>query len=122
MDADAARRSAHQVGLVTLPVGIALVAAPARACRLLRLGDHPGGARTIGALDLALVPGLLLGERARLWLTGRAVLNLGIAAACLRFARQGDAPGAVVAVAAMVAATISDVRAIRALPHGAGAG
>ena len=119
MDPEGARRAANRVGLVTLPIGLALVVAPARAGRLLRLGEHPTALRTIGALDLALVPGLVVDGGRWRWLAARAGLNTGIAAYCLRLVRQERAPGAVVAVAAMLAATVADTRAVSAL-HRAG--
>jgi len=55
MDLVTAERSAKSVGIVTLLIGIALVAAPARVDRLLRTGGHAAGLRAIGASDLALV-------------------------------------------------------------------
>ena len=39
---DAGRDAATTVGLITLPIGVALVVAPATAARLMRFGDHPG--------------------------------------------------------------------------------
>ena len=56
MDADAlaGRDAATTGGLITLPIGVALVAAPAQAARLLRFGDDPGALRAIGPADLAL--------------------------------------------------------------------
>ena len=118
MDPEGARRAANRVGLVTLPIGLALVAAPARAGRLLRLSEHPTALRTIGALDLALVPGLVADGGRWQWLAARAGLNTGIAAYCLLLVRRERAPGAVIAAAAMLAATVADTRAVRTL-HGA---
>jgi len=112
MDLTSAEQAAKRVGVITLPLGLALVAAPARAGRFLRVGEHPTALRTIGLLDLALVPGLLLDGGRWQWLTARAGLNLGIAAYCLRVARRERAPGAVVAVIAMLAATAGDTKAI----------
>lgn len=117
MEADVARRSARQVGLITLPIGVALLAAPVRAGRLLHLGEHPAALRVIAVLDLALVPGLVAGRRRWQWLTVRAVLNVGIAAYCLRLTRREQAPGAVVAAAAMLVATVADARVVTALRH-----
>lgn len=121
MDPETGQRSANRVGLVTLPLGLALVAAPARAGRLLRVGEHPVALRVIGVLDLALVPGLLLNGGRWQWLTARAGLNVGIATYCLRLVRREQARGAVVAAAAMVMATVADTQAIRALRRSAGA-
>lgn len=119
VDAEAAQRAASRVGLITLPVGLALVAAPDRAGRLLRVGEHPAALRVIGGLDLALVPGLLLDGGRWQWLAARAGLNIGIAAYCLRLVRRERAPGAVVAVAAMLVATADDARAIAVLRRAA---
>jgi hypothetical protein len=115
---DTARRSATRVGLITLPIGIALVAAPARAGRLLSAGDHRTALRVIGALDLALVPGLLAGRRRWPWLSARAGLNLVIAAYCLRLVRRENAAGAKLGAVVMVAATVADSRVIAALRRG----
>ena len=115
MDAEAAQRAAKRVGLITLPVGLALVAAPDRVGRLLRVGERPVALRVIGALDLALVPGLLLDGARWQWLAARAGLNVGIGAYCLRLVRQERAPAAALAVVAMLAATIADTQAVTAL-------
>ncbi|MFC7487648.1 hypothetical protein ACOCJ7_16095 [Knoellia sp. CPCC 206453] len=115
---EAALRSASAVGWVTLPIGLALVAAPARIGRVLALGDHPAALRAIGALDLALVPGLLVGRHRRPWLVARVALNLGIAAYCAGLVRSERSKGAMVGVAAMVAASVADSRTIADLGDG----
>jgi hypothetical protein len=115
MDEDTAQRSAAVVGLITLGIGIAAVAAPTRVGRLLRTGNHPVALRAIGISDLALVPGLLAGRRRWRWMTARASLNLVIAAYCLWLARREDVVGAKIGVAAMVVATAGDSRIILAL-------
>jgi hypothetical protein len=115
MDLVSAERSAKSVGIVTLLIGIALVAAPARVGRLLRTGGHAAGLRAIGASDLALVPGLLFGRHQSRWMTARAGLNVMIAAYCLLIGRRERAVGAKVGAVAMVVATIADSRTIAAL-------
>jgi hypothetical protein len=117
MDADAnsGRDAATTVGLITLPIGVALVVTPAQAARLLRLGDHSRALRVIGAADLALVPGLLAGRHRWQWMAARVGLNLVIAAYCLRLVRRERAAGAKVGVLAMVIATVDDGRRIAAL-------
>ena len=110
-----AQRAATSVGRVTLPIGVALAVAPSRVGRLLRLGDHPGALRAIGASDLVLVPGLLAGRLRWQWLTARVGLNLVIAAYCRRLVRREGAVGAKVGAIAMVIATVADGRTIIAL-------
>lgn len=89
MDEQATTRAATQVGLITLPIGLALVTVPAPVGRLLGTGDYDTALRVIGALDLA------------------------IAGYCLQLVRRGDGGrGAKVAAAAMVGATLSDGRAL----------
>lgn len=113
---DTARRQAARVGLITLPIGFALLAAPARVGRLLSTGDHAASWRAIGLLDLALVPGLLAGRRPSRWMTARAGLNLGIAGFCWHLMRrETGVTGAAVGAAAMVLATVADGRTIAAL-------
>lgn len=114
-DSETARRSAATVGLITLFIGAAVVVAPSRIGRVLRLGDHPWALRAIGGADLALVPGLLASHHRWQWMMARAGLNLAIAGYCLRLVRMEGAAGAKVGVAAMVAATVADGRTIIAL-------
>jgi SAM-dependent methyltransferase len=118
MDLAAAQHSTKRVGVTTLPIGIALVVAPSRAGHVLRTGDHPTALRLIGASDLVLVPGLLRCRHPQRWMAARIGLNVVIAAYCLLLARRGGAVGAKIAIAGMVAATISDGRTIAALRRG----
>ena len=100
------------VGAATLAIGGALVALPGRAGRVLAV-DGPTAARVVGALDLALVPGLLLGPRRPLWLLGRAALNIGIAAHVLRTQRHTSRYRRAGAVSALLAvATVADSRTV----------
>jgi hypothetical protein len=114
-DALAGRDEATTVGLITLPIGVALVAAPAQATRLLRFGDDPAALRAIGAADLALVPGLLAGRHRWQWMAARVGLNLAIGAYCLRLARRERAGGAKAGALAMVVASLDDSRRVAAL-------
>ena len=101
-------RGAVVVGAATLLIGVALLAWPERTGRLLAI-DDPSAARVVGALDLALVPGLVLGPRRSLWLLGRAALNMGIAAHVLTAQRRTRRYRRAAEVAAVLAAaTIGD--------------
>ena len=110
--ADSALRSATTAGLITLAIGVALVLAPSRMARALRVGEHGEALRAIGAADLALVPGLLAGRHRWRWMAARAGLNLVIAAYWLTVARRENSVGAKLAVGAMVVATVVDGRTI----------
>ena len=112
---DAGRDAATTVGLITLPIGVALVVAPATAARLMRFGDHPRALRVIGASDLALVPGLLVGRHRWQWMAARAGLNLAIASYCVLLVRRERVAGAKVGVLAMMIATVDDGRRVAAL-------
>lgn len=107
-----ARSVATRVGVVTAAIGGALVAAPGPVGSLISLTD-PRHARVLGALDLALVPGLLVGRPQWPWLSARAIYNLLIAVYCLRLAARTGRTGRARAFAAFLAyATISDSRAV----------
>lgn len=108
-------RAAVVVGVATLAIGGALVARPARFGRLLAL-DEPRVARLVGALDLALVPGLVLGPRRAPWLAGRVALNLAIAGYAVQAQRHtGRSSRALAAAALMVGVSIGDGSALRAV-------
>ena len=111
MTSSTGHRVARIVGMGTAAIGAALLVAPGSAGPLMRLTDPPG-ARIVGALDLALVPGLLAGSPRWPWMSARAVLNLAIAAYCLRLARESGRVGQARAVgAALAVATIVDATA-----------
>jgi len=112
MTPDNAERAAVRVGLVTTAIGSVLAFAPARVGSLMGIID-PRAARVVGVADLALVPGLLRGRPRWAWLSARAGLNLvivGYAVATARRSRRAQ-----VAVAGLVAATVSDLVAAAAL-------
>lgn len=115
MDKRSAARVATQAGLVTLPLGLALLADPTRFGRLLDGQSHHQSMRLIGALDVALAPGLIAGSQRGRWLTARAGMNLLIAGYCAGLARREGAVGARLTAATMLVATIYDGRAIAVL-------
>ncbi len=102
------RRAARTVGMGTLAIGTALLAAPQAAGPVLALNE-PSGARAVGLLDLALAPGLLAAEPRWPWLAARAMANIGIAAYALRAAEgHGQVRRARGTALALAAATIGD--------------
>jgi hypothetical protein len=64
---------AQGVGLVSLGVGLALLAAPARTAKSFGMGKRPTLGRFLGVRDLILAAGLLLSENPAPWLRARAV-------------------------------------------------
>jgi len=88
------------VGCMTLAAGVAMVAAPGRSAALLGLEGQEPAMRAIGASDLVLVPGLLLGRPRWPWMVGRAALNLCVAGYLHGLADQGSSPDALKAGAA----------------------
>jgi hypothetical protein len=109
---DDAERAAVRVGVITTVIGGVLAVAPARVGPLTGLAD-PRAARVIGLADLALVPGLIRGRPRWTWLAARAGLNLVIVGYAATAAQRNRR--ALVASAALVAATVSDLRVMSAL-------
>ena len=91
------------VGCVTLAAGVALVAAPGRVGAAVGLTGRDAELRAVGAADLALVPGLLLGRPRWPWMAGRAALNLAQAAYFAGVAGRSSSPGVVRATAGALA-------------------
>ena len=89
-------------GWVTLAIGAVLLAAPARATGLLGLEGQEAAMRALGAADLALVPGLLLGNPRWPWTLGRAALNVVDAAYLGRVAPESKSPALLNAGAALL--------------------
>lgn len=114
MTPDDAERAAVRVGVITTVVGGTLASAPARVGPLTGVAD-PRAARVIGLADLALVPGLIRGRPRWPWLAARAGLNLMIVGYAATTGRRNRR--ALMASAALVAATVSDLRAMSALRH-----
>ena len=93
MRPEAAHRSATVAGVVTAPVGVALLARPRLAAVA---GVAPGTARAIGSADLAVAVGLLAGRPRWPWSAARAAANVPTAAVLVR---AGTPVGRALAVA-----------------------
>jgi hypothetical protein len=109
-------RAPEFVAVLTLGAGVALLVAPRPVATAMRLGDRPGAARLVGIMDLALVPGLLMGRPRWPWMVARAAFNLPRAAmfraeAC----RPGDQPAARVGMFAMLGISAVDFTTALAL-------
>lgn len=81
MHPDTAEHAATSAGLITAPLGAALIAFPEIAA-IAEIDART--ARVIGATDLTLAAGLLAGRPRWPWTAARAVANVPTAAACLR--------------------------------------
>jgi uncharacterized protein YjeT (DUF2065 family) len=68
------------VGLVSLGVGLALLAAPARTIESFGMGEHNELGRFLGVRDLILAAGLLYSENPASWLRARAISDAADAA------------------------------------------
>lgn len=121
---DAGAPAATTVGVATLLIGGALLAAPTRLGPVLGLADRRG-TQLVGALDLALVPGLLAGRPRWPWLAARAALNVATAGYALSQTTSdaGLTTRARAFALALSAATVADTRtaatARRSGAHGA---
>ena len=62
---------ARAVGWVSLGLGLALVASPARTVKRLGMSERPNLGRLLGARDLVLGAGLLRGQSEATWLRAR---------------------------------------------------
>ncbi len=83
---------ARSVGLVSLGVGLALLAAPARTIESFGMGERPNLGRFLGVRDLILAAGLLHSENPTPWLRARAVSDATDAALLAGGAASGAFP------------------------------
>jgi hypothetical protein len=97
----------NAAAVVSLVLGCALLIAPATVGRALGVDTDRRVLRTIGLVDLALVPGLYFGRPQWPWLVARAVSNPLIAAVAVTRARTVRAR---VIAAGLVGATAMDLR------------
>jgi hypothetical protein len=109
---DAAARAAARVGVATSIIGVVLLAAPDRVGPPMGLDDRRA-ARLVGLADLVLAPGLIRGRPRWPWLAARVGLNMTIIGYAIGTARRNRR--ALIASAALVVATISDLGALSAL-------
>jgi F420H(2)-dependent quinone reductase len=112
MDRETAEGRVRQVGIGSVAIGAALLAArrPVEGFAGLDSRDL----RAIALADLAVGPGLIWGRPRRPWLFARGAANLGIGALLLR---RGSRPGRVIA-AALAAVTVADLQVAAALGDG----
>jgi hypothetical protein len=108
-------RVATTAGVVTAIAGPALLGAPERVGPAIGL-TAKRDAQLVGALDLALAPGLLFGRPRWPWLMARAISNLATAGFVLRRAADdASRRNARRFSGVMVLATLTDLRALRAV-------
>jgi hypothetical protein len=112
-----AQALATTAGVFTTIAGGALLSAPSGLGPLIGLTSRRD-AQLVGILDLALAPGLMFGRPQWPWLAARAVSNVATAVFTLRRAENGASlRNARVFSALLAAATVTDLRAVRALVH-----
>jgi hypothetical protein len=99
---------ATAAGAVTLAVGTALATKPAPTSRLLGLGLSDTAARALGAIDLAVAPKLITGQKRYPWMALRAALNLGIVARYRSQIRGGAGASAKFGFVLMAVLTLVD--------------
>jgi hypothetical protein len=97
----------NTAAIVSLALGTVLLIAPATARRVLGVDSDRRVLRTIGAVDLAVAPGLYFGHAKWPWLVARAASNPLIAAIAVANARTLRAR---VIAAGLIGATLLDVR------------
>ena len=109
-----AERAAVGVGVVTLALGLPLLAAPQRTGEAL--GVQAGrGLRIIGLVDVVVAVGLLWGRPRWPWLAARAAANPPTAAYLAMLGRRSGAKTPIVIAAFILGAGIADASAARVL-------
>ena len=86
----ATARLSTGVGWVSLGLGAAMTLDPRRSSSVLGWADREGLTRLVGAVDLILGAGLLLGHRRAPWMLARALLNAVICLVYVRILAEGD--------------------------------
>ena len=98
---------ARGIGWVSIGVGLALVAAPARTVRRFGMGERPNLGRSLGVRDLVLGAGLLRSENLSRWLRARAISDAADAALLIGGAASGAFPRGQAMVGLTVATSFS---------------
>ncbi len=113
----ATARLSTGVGWVSLGLGAAMTLDPRRSSSVLGWADREGLTRLLGAVDLILGAGLLLGHRRAPWMLARALLNAVICLVYARVLAEGDNRGkeAKAGVVLMAALTLFDYALSRRL-------
>ena len=74
---------------MSLGLGIAMTLDPRRSAGVLGWADREGLTRLVGAVDVILGAGLLLGRRRARWMLARALLNATIVLVYARVLAEG---------------------------------
>jgi hypothetical protein len=98
---------ARGIGLVSLGVGLALLAAPARTTESFGMGERKELGHFLGVRDLILAAGLLHSESPAPWLRARAISDAVDAALLASGAAFGIFPRSRSTLGAAVAASFS---------------
>jgi hypothetical protein len=109
------QRLATGVDWVSLVLGSAMTLDPRGSANLLGWADREGLSRLVGAADLVLGAGLLLGRRRAGWLLARALLNAAICLVYLRVLTEGRARAGGAGAGLMSALTVFDYSLSRRL-------
>ncbi len=83
------QRLSTGVGWVSLGLGVAMTLDPRRSAGVLGWADRERLTRLVGAVDVILGAGLLLGCRRARWMLARALLNAAIGLVYARVLAQG---------------------------------
>ena len=104
-------RAAGFVGVGSGLVGAALLARPDEVGPLLGL-TRRREAQAVGALDLALAPGILFGRPRWPWIAARALANVAAAALCAARAHEAPRRRGRNAAMVLVALTATDAKLV----------
>lgn len=110
-----AQRLATGVGWVSLLLGVSMTLDPRASANLLGWADRELLSRLVGAADLVLAAGLLLGRRRAGWMLARALLNAAICLVYLRVLTEGRARSGGAGAGLMAALTVFDYSLSRRL-------